>query len=298
MSHDASTLATVRIASPIRIRGTAPCPPRAGLAAGARRLVAAEVSGRPPAAGPPVSHTRPSPTRGGAFPFSRARSSVISAGRATSPSPATSTRPLTPFATLTPPSPNCTQRAPPTVGGSPTAGASAVMSPFVSPSPRKRRCRAKEQRNHNPRVGGSSPSSGMRSACKPALSLVDGHAEYIPRVPRSGFRDLAALRGTARASLTFMSPRMSPGGDPEPPNRSTSQAANQTRTSLEQLARRRSVAARPRSGVLVEPSQPLRYYGGLTTLSLTHCRSQLACALRTRVALPRRHILCGEAAAS
>jgi hypothetical protein len=38
---------------------------------------------------------------------------------------------------------------------------SAVVSPFVSPSPRKRPCRAKTLRNHNPRVGGSSPSSGM-----------------------------------------------------------------------------------------------------------------------------------------
>ena len=35
------------------------------------------------------------------------------------------------------------------------------VSPLVSPSPFKRRCRAKAQRNHNPRVGGSSPSSGM-----------------------------------------------------------------------------------------------------------------------------------------
>ena len=31
-------------------------------------------------------------------------------------------------------------------------------------------CRAKAQRNHNPRVGGSSPSSGMRSGCKSAAS--------------------------------------------------------------------------------------------------------------------------------
>jgi len=35
------------------------------------------------------------------------------------------------------------------------------MSPFVSPRPFKPSCRAKAQRNHNPRVGGSSPSSGM-----------------------------------------------------------------------------------------------------------------------------------------
>jgi hypothetical protein len=39
----------------------------------------------------------------------------------------------------------------------------AVQSPIASPSPRKRCCRAKAPRNHNPRVGGSSPSSGIRS---------------------------------------------------------------------------------------------------------------------------------------
>src|SRR4051812_49822955 len=36
------------------------------------------------------------------------------------------------------------------------------MSPSLSPSPRKRRRRAKTHGNHNPRVGGSSPSSGIR----------------------------------------------------------------------------------------------------------------------------------------
>ena len=42
----------------------------------------------------------------------------------------------------------------------------ADVSPFVSPRPRSWLCRAKALRNHNPRVGRSSPSSGMRSACK------------------------------------------------------------------------------------------------------------------------------------
>ncbi len=37
----------------------------------------------------------------------------------------------------------------------------AHMSRFRSPRPLKPSCRAKEQRNHNPRVGGSSPSSGI-----------------------------------------------------------------------------------------------------------------------------------------
>jgi hypothetical protein len=38
----------------------------------------------------------------------------------------------------------------------------AVQSPFASPSPRSWRSRAKAPQNHNPRVGGSSPSSGIR----------------------------------------------------------------------------------------------------------------------------------------
>jgi hypothetical protein len=40
----------------------------------------------------------------------------------------------------------------------------------------------------------------MRSACNPALSAQEGQAEYIPSVLRSGFRNLAALRGVVRAS--------------------------------------------------------------------------------------------------
>jgi hypothetical protein len=46
----------------------------------------------------------------------------------------------------------------------------ADMSPFVFPSALKPRSRAKAQRNHNLRVGGSSPSSGIRSSCKSAGS--------------------------------------------------------------------------------------------------------------------------------
>jgi hypothetical protein len=37
----------------------------------------------------------------------------------------------------------------------------AVMSPFMSPGPDFWLCRAEAPRNHNPRVGGSSPSSGI-----------------------------------------------------------------------------------------------------------------------------------------
>jgi hypothetical protein len=84
------------------------------------------------------------------------------------------------------------------------------LSPFVSPSPCKGRCRAKLQRNDNPRVGGSSPSSGMRSACK-SLRFSDPRTRgIIPRVPRSHSEDLAELRSLPRVSLTFMSPGMSP----------------------------------------------------------------------------------------
>jgi hypothetical protein len=88
----------------------------------------------------------------------------------------------------------------------------AVVSPFVSPRARKRRPRAKAPRNHNPRVGGSSPSSGMRSACKSALSAQGGDAEYIPRVRAQWPPDSAVCRGVVSASLTFQSPGQSPGG--------------------------------------------------------------------------------------
>jgi hypothetical protein len=50
----------------------------------------------------------------------------------------------------------------------------------------------------------------MRSACKSAPFSLEGHVEYIPRVARSGFRNLAALRGAVHACLTFMSLGMSP----------------------------------------------------------------------------------------
>ena len=50
----------------------------------------------------------------------------------------------------------------------------APVSPFVSPSPLKRRCRARAARNHNPRVGGSSPSSGTYESpvCLRAFAVV------------------------------------------------------------------------------------------------------------------------------
>ena len=63
---------------------------------------------------------------------------------------------------------------------------------------RNRRYRAKALRNHNPRVGGSSPSSGMRSACKSVLFFIDGHAEYIPRASCNSFPGPAVRRGLCR----------------------------------------------------------------------------------------------------
>jgi hypothetical protein len=87
----------------------------------------------------------------------------------------------------------------------------ASCVPFCVPQPRSWLCRAKEQRNHNPRVGGSSPSSGMRRACKSALSAQEGHAEYIPRVRALWPPDSAVCRGVVSASLTFQSPGQSPG---------------------------------------------------------------------------------------
>ena len=46
----------------------------------------------------------------------------------------------------------------------------------VSNRPETTDGQAKAQRDHNPRVGGSSPSSGMRSPCKEAPSTIRGHA--------------------------------------------------------------------------------------------------------------------------
>ena len=87
------------------------------------------------------------------------------------------------------------------------------ISPLLRPQPSFLLCRAKALRNHNPRVGGSSPSSGIRSACKAVLSGNRGHAEYIPRVPRSDALDLAEPHGVVQMSLTFPSPGPSAGGE-------------------------------------------------------------------------------------
>ena len=60
------------------------------------------------------------------------------------------------------------RRCPPSLPAPPRAVTHRSVSteretvPFPVPRPRKRRCRAKAPRNHNPRVGGSSPFSGIR----------------------------------------------------------------------------------------------------------------------------------------
>ena len=73
------------------------------------------------------------------------------------------------------------QRGPQNIGA-------RIPVPFRSPSPLKPSYRAKEQRNHNPRVGGSSPSSGMRSACKRAIYRirVKNVCSCPPHSPRGG----------------------------------------------------------------------------------------------------------------
>jgi hypothetical protein len=65
------------------------------------------------------------------------------------------------------------------------------VSPFVTPTPRKRRCRAKAQRNHNPRVGGSSPSFGITKC------LENAHLEAAQLALSSG--DPVALGSGAEA---------------------------------------------------------------------------------------------------
>ena len=107
----------------------------------------------------------------------------------------------------------------------------AVVSPFVSPSPRFWLCRARALRNHNPRVGGSSPSSGIRSACKSVLPARLWSSGLIPRVPRSGTRTLAAARGVVQASLTIVSPGASPAS-PRPAWRPLSCPARRGRAGL------------------------------------------------------------------
>jgi Protein of unknown function (DUF1348) len=88
--------------------------------------------------------------------------------------------------------------------------------------PRQPRCRAKAQRNHNPRVGGSSPSSGMRSACKYVefrrFVRAEGHAESLS-VSCSLHPSMSALRskGDSRGRA-FLSPACPPG-DSSPPDR-------------------------------------------------------------------------------
>jgi hypothetical protein len=56
--------------------------------------------------------------------------------------------------------------------------------PFPVAQARKRGCRAKAQRNHNPRVGGSSPSSGIRlSPVFRAVAAVSRGIHWVRATP-------------------------------------------------------------------------------------------------------------------
>ena len=54
----------------------------------------------------------------------------------------------------------------------------------------------------------------MRSACISGLYRSTGDAEYIPRVPRFGWLDVAEPRGVPRGTLTLPSSEQSPTGAP------------------------------------------------------------------------------------
>ena len=81
----------------------------------------------------------------------------------------------------------------------------ADMSPLRSPCPFKRRCRAKALRNHNPRVGGSSPSSGM--------TVLGGFRLVCRRFARIQERGVRPQRTAAnRPWLTVVTNRVSNSG--------------------------------------------------------------------------------------
>jgi hypothetical protein len=79
------------------------------------------------------------------------------------------------------------------------------MSPFMSPWPGFWLCRAKERRNHNPRVGGSSPSSGIPVQSQTPLCRANTRGCALRRSDRS--ERLRTPRGRA-----LMSPHIAPGG--------------------------------------------------------------------------------------
>ena len=81
------------------------------------------------------------------------------------------------------------------------------LSPFLSPRRFKRCCRAKAQRNLNPRVGGSSPSSGMRSGCKSTLLV----SATVARVAGTSDVDSDRPQGSRPSSSR---PSVSPSSDP------------------------------------------------------------------------------------
>ena len=108
----------------------------------------------------------------------------------------------------------------------------ARLSPLRSPRPLKRRCRAKARRTHNPRVGGSSPSSGItpygqiprrraetrgikvgRSNLSEPLPTPSGACVPVPRIaPGASFKAAAARcrAGNVGRWSTRASPRHRP----------------------------------------------------------------------------------------
>jgi hypothetical protein len=92
----------------------------------------------------------------------------------------------------------------------------------------------------------------MRSACKRALFSITGATEYIPRVPRSGYRRLAVRRGAAHRWTTVQSPERSPrrrpnadaAGAPPAPGRDQESAASKVVGRSEREPRTLLLAAR------------------------------------------------------
>jgi hypothetical protein len=79
-------------------------------------------------------------------------------------------------------------------------GASADIAPLGPPGHLKRCCRAKAQRNHNPRVGGSSPSSGSRCTARSALQ-----SQYARNCRRA--QDTRQLSFSASSTMIPAGPR-------------------------------------------------------------------------------------------
>ena len=110
--------------------------------------------------------------------------------------------------------------------------------PFWCPQPFKRRCRAKAQRNHNPRVGGSSPSSGTRRRAESRLCAGRVCTERAPNAPRYAYP-----RNGVRLPLCTTPTASAP---PQPGASRSSSSRNSSATV--RPARRGAAPARPPDG--------------------------------------------------